>query len=236
MHALILESLFRFQKISMDNLLDGFGDSIGTSDAHQASPNDREGDDYSFAHFDINDYVSVPPSAASMSTTTTAEQQQQQSLDHIFDTSNHPSMQNTPNSLVHDAFQQYHDQRGQGQPQSGIDLLSNASTSSNPPVLGHSNSLIVPHGDRPNNTGLLPATNGPGSGGNSTPSTSNGAGPTPHNPPSDSATPGGNASGVDPATERLREQLAKQLQLQHLQQLQNQLFQQQVRPSCLETH
>lgn len=39
----------------------------------------------------------------------------------------------------------------------------------------------------------------------------------------------------DPATELLKKQLSKQLQLQHLQHMQNQLLQQQVRSRCLRT-
>ena len=213
----------------MDNLLDGFGDPIDTGDPQQASPSDRDGGDYSFAHFDINDYVSAS-SAASMSTPSGTEQQQQQSLDQMFDNSNHNSMHNTPRSLVHDAFQQYHDQRGQEQLASAVDLLSATSSATTSGNTSNSNPASLAHGGHSAaGSTHLPVPSGSGSAGTSTPNTSTAMGGGINTPLSGPVVPGVNSVGVDSATEHLKEQLAKQLQLQHLQQLQNQLFQQQVR-------
>jgi hypothetical protein len=166
------------------DILDSFNDGVMRSQESQS--------DYSFAHFDLSDYVSngdhlnifadhgssqQPPAAhgnsVAMMTDALARQLQEIQSSH--------GRQLVGGALPH---QQMNEQHGLATP---ISLLHADISSSSSAVHGGSSSSPV------------------------------------------TPVPVGAPTGGDPATELLKEQLSKQLQLQRLQHLQNQLLQQQVR-------
>jgi hypothetical protein len=205
--------------MSIDNLLadPSVNDFMARSNSHS------ENDEYSFAHFDINDYVS---SSISQHQPQNPAQTRQ---NHSFDAAQ--SRSGVANISMSDGFESHRDQqqRYQGMPSaqsqvdpttaaSSINISTPASSSSLKAMVGgtHHGSPYPPSGT---NTGSLTpsAIHGP-----MTPLTT-----------SDLALSSDmrnkNGGPHDTATELLKEHLAKQLQLQRLQHMQNQLFQRQVR-------